>query len=199
MPGVAVRVHVHQQGLWRPAEPIALRNWTTRWDYERPGVRARDRRNVVDRSVDALALRRVEGRGGRDGAGIRPLLRDADLLPPRRLPDRTESLRRRAARVSELSGEVQSRRREYRVFGYKGKQVRDNIHSQDVAAFIHAFWKTPRVAEVYNIGGGKANSCSILEAFELVAWFTQRRAGSHLRRRRPRRGDHICYYSDLAR
>ena len=45
--------------------------------------------------------------------------------------------------------------REYKVFGYKGKQVRDNIHSEDVASFMYEFWKSPRVAEVYNLGGGK--------------------------------------------
>ena len=58
--------------------------------------------------------------------------------------------------------------REYTVFGYKGKQVRDNIHSEDVARFIHAFYQSPRCGEVYNLGGGKNNSCSILEAFDLV-------------------------------
>ena len=47
----------------------------------------------------------------------------------------------------------------YKVYGYKGKQVRDNIHSLDVARFIHAFWKNPRIGEVYNIGGGRNNSC----------------------------------------
>ena len=52
----------------------------------------------------------------------------------------------------------------YRVFGYKGKQVRDNIHAHDVASFIHEFVKAPRIAEVYNLGGGKDNSCSVLEA-----------------------------------
>ena len=46
----------------------------------------------------------------------------------------------------------------YKVFGYKGKQVRDNIHAQDVARFIEAFWENPRCGEVYNIGGGRANS-----------------------------------------
>jgi len=51
----------------------------------------------------------------------------------------------------------------YKVFGYKGKQVRDNIHSFDVARFIHAFYERPRCGEVYNIGGGRANSVSILE------------------------------------
>ena len=57
----------------------------------------------------------------------------------------------------------------YKVFGYKGKQVRDNIHSLDVARFIHAFVENPRCGEVYNIGGGRANSVSILEAFDRAA------------------------------
>ncbi len=86
--------------------------------------------------------------------------------------------------------------REYRVFGYKGKQVRDNIHSEDVSRFIHAFFEAPRVGEVYNLGGGKANSCSILEAFKLVEKFS----GKPMRyayQEENRIGDHICYYSDL--
>jgi CDP-paratose 2-epimerase len=85
---------------------------------------------------------------------------------------------------------------EYRIYGYKGKQVRDNIHARDVAAFIHAFWQAPRVGEVYNIGGGKANSCSILEVFELVQSMTGR-AQLSVYDVIARRGDHICYYSDL--
>jgi CDP-paratose 2-epimerase len=86
--------------------------------------------------------------------------------------------------------------REYRVFGYKGKQVRDNIHSLDVARFVHAFIETPRAGEVYNLGGGKGNSCSILEAFEMV----EARTGKKQVRtyvEQARAGDHICYYSDL--
>ncbi len=59
--------------------------------------------------------------------------------------------------------------RTYKVLGYKGKQVRDNIHSHDVARFIEAFWRNPRCGEVYNLGGGRANSVSILEAFDRVA------------------------------
>jgi len=86
--------------------------------------------------------------------------------------------------------------REYRVFGYKGKQVRDNIHARDVAAFIHAFWQQPRVGEVYNIGGGKANSCSVHEAFEIVQSITGR-AQKWVYDETARRGDHICYFSDL--
>jgi CDP-paratose 2-epimerase len=86
--------------------------------------------------------------------------------------------------------------REYKVFGYKGKQVRDNIHSEDVARLILAFSEKPRVAEVYNVGGGKENSCSILEAFSLVEELTgiQQR---YTYVEDNRIGDHICYYSDL--
>ena len=86
--------------------------------------------------------------------------------------------------------------REYRVYGYQGKQVRDNIHSLDVARFIQAFVDAPRSAEVYNLGGGKDNSCSILEAFAMAERVTgkpQRYAYVE----QARAGDHICYYSDL--
>lgn len=88
--------------------------------------------------------------------------------------------------------------REYRIFGYKGKQVRDNIHSHDVARFIHAFYLNPRCGEVYNLGGGKANSCSIIEAFSLVQAFTGKEQ-SHTYLDENRVGDHICYYSDLSK
>ncbi len=86
--------------------------------------------------------------------------------------------------------------REYKVFGYKGKQVRDNIHSEDVAMFMYEFFKAPRVAEVYNLGGGKQNSCSVLESFQMVENIT----GQPMKWRyveENRIGDHICYYSDL--
>jgi CDP-paratose 2-epimerase len=88
--------------------------------------------------------------------------------------------------------------REYTVLGYKGKQVRDNLHSYDVAAFIHAFIDAPRQAEVYNLGGGKQNSCSVLEAFTLVEQISGKRQRS-VYVDTPRVGDHICYYSDLRR
>lgn len=86
--------------------------------------------------------------------------------------------------------------REYKIFGYQGKQVRDNIHSMDVARFMHAFIEAPRMAEVYNIGGGKNNSCSILEAFKLAERFSGKKMRyTYLQDNRI--GDHICYYSDL--
>lgn len=86
--------------------------------------------------------------------------------------------------------------REYSVYGYQGKQVRDNIHAEDVARFMLEFASAPRVAEVYNLGGGKPNSCSVLEAFskaEAVSGLPMRWKYCD----ESRIGDHICYYSDL--
>jgi CDP-paratose 2-epimerase len=88
--------------------------------------------------------------------------------------------------------------REYKVFGYKGKQVRDNIHSEDVAQLMYEFYQHPRAGEVYNVGGGKANSCSILEAFSTIAEITGREQ-RYAYVDQNRAGDHICYYSDLAK
>ncbi len=87
-------------------------------------------------------------------------------------------------------------KKEYNIFGYKGKQVRDNIHSYDVAKFIEYYINDPRPAEVYNIGGGKANTCSILEAFDLISSLTNiEMKWNYIDENRI--GDHICYYSDL--
>lgn len=86
--------------------------------------------------------------------------------------------------------------KEYKIFGYKGKQVRDNIHSRDVAQFIAAFVAAPRSGEVYNLGGGKANSTSILEAFKLAEKYTGK-SQNYTYIDDNRIGDHICYYSDL--
>lgn len=88
--------------------------------------------------------------------------------------------------------------KQYHVFGYKGKQVRDNIHSYDVARFMEEFIKAPRVGEVYNIGGGKNNTCSIWEAFDMI----EKLSGKKMKydyTDENRIGDHICYYSDLSK
>ncbi len=86
----------------------------------------------------------------------------------------------------------------YNVYGYKGKQVRDNIHSQDVASFIAAFIASPRAGEVYNIGGGRSNSCSILEAFNRIEAISGRPMIYEYQEGN-RSGDHICYISDLGK
>src|SRR5208337_4027344 len=86
----------------------------------------------------------------------------------------------------------------YRIFGYKGKQVRDNVHSFDVCTLFHIFYQRPRVGAVYNLGGGRSNSISVQEAIvhfeELI--------GMKLKTEyieKNRLGDHICYISDLRR
>lgn len=84
----------------------------------------------------------------------------------------------------------------YFVYGYKGKQVRDNIHSHDIARFMEAFITAPRAGEVYNLGGGKNNTCSILEAFAIAEKFSgKQQLFEYVDKNRE--GDHICYYSDL--
>ncbi len=88
--------------------------------------------------------------------------------------------------------------REYKIFGYKGKQVRDNIHSTDVANFMFEFYQAPRCGEVYNLGGGKDNSCSIFEAFEMTEACTGKKQ-IYTYVDQARSGDHICYYSDLTK
>ncbi|MCC2641104.1 MAG: rfbE [Nitrospira sp.] len=84
----------------------------------------------------------------------------------------------------------------YNIFGYKGKQVRDNIHSLDVARFIHEFIMSPRCGEVYNLGGGRGNSCSIFEAFEMIEAISGKKMIFEYADKN-REGDHICYISNL--
>jgi len=84
----------------------------------------------------------------------------------------------------------------YTIFGYQGKQVRDNIHSFDLVDAFHQFYQAPRRAEVYNIGGGRENNCSILEAIELC----QEICGLKMKtiyNEENRSGDHIWYISNL--
>ncbi|MCU7550623.1 NAD-dependent epimerase/dehydratase family protein [Chitinophagaceae bacterium LB-8] len=88
--------------------------------------------------------------------------------------------------------------KKYLVYGYKGKQVRDNIHSYDIARFMEEFIKTPRSGEVYNLGGGKKNTCSILEAFAITEHYSGKKQDYEYIDKN-REGDHICYYSDLSK
>ena len=86
----------------------------------------------------------------------------------------------------------------YRVFGYKAKQVRDNIHSHDVLLAFDEFRKNPRPGEVYNLGGGRENSVSMTEAFQRVEELIGAKI-SYEYVDQARTGDHICYISDLSK
>jgi CDP-paratose 2-epimerase len=88
--------------------------------------------------------------------------------------------------------------RTYRIFGYKGKQVRDNIHAHDVCSAALAFHDAPRVAAVYNLGGGRANSVSILEAIDQFQGLLNKKLPVRYEDQ-PRVGDHICYITNLKR
>ena len=86
----------------------------------------------------------------------------------------------------------------YKIFGYKGKQVRDNIHSSDLINCFWHFYKSPRIGEVYNIGGGRENSCSILEVLSFlkisIIWkFKTEYIDKN------RTGDHIWWISDYSK
>ena len=87
--------------------------------------------------------------------------------------------------------------KEYQIYGYKGKQVRDQIHSHDVANLFLEFYQAPRFGEVYNLGGGRKNSISILETIDLLAGMGY--TLKHSYRPENRVGDHICYISDLGK
>ena len=88
--------------------------------------------------------------------------------------------------------------RKYSIYGYKGKQVRDNLHAYDVCTAIHAVLENPRIGEVYNLGGGRDNSISILEAIQKAEMMTaQPLQWDYIPE--PRIGDHICYITDLSK
>jgi CDP-paratose 2-epimerase len=87
--------------------------------------------------------------------------------------------------------------KEYTIYGYKGKQVRDQIHSRDVARLFREFYAHPRCGEVYNMGGGRANSLSILETIAMLGDMGHPLRYSYKPENRV--GDHICYISDLTK
>jgi len=86
----------------------------------------------------------------------------------------------------------------YSIFGYKGKQVRDNIHSLDVISAFETFYKNPRPGEVYNLGGCRQNSCSMIEALNAAQEMTGKKMQITYKDEN-RKGDHICYISDMGK
>ena len=86
----------------------------------------------------------------------------------------------------------------YTIFGHKGKQVRDQIHSEDVISAFQEFLLSPKAGEVYNLGGGRTNSASILEILVLVSQSLGRELETNYSDV-ARKGDHICYYSDMSK
>jgi CDP-paratose 2-epimerase len=86
----------------------------------------------------------------------------------------------------------------FTIFGYKGKQVRDQIHSLDVVRAFEEFIAAPRAGEVYNLGGGRESNASILECFEMIEEVSGRKVAWRYDEKN-REGDHICYISDMGK
>lgn len=177
---------------------IPLKELPTRWDYDDPAYRDGIRESfAIDQSkhslfgASKLAADVMVQEYGRYFGLPTCCLRGGCLTGPAHSGVELHGFLSYLVKVN-LSGGV------YTVYGYKGKQVRDNIHAYDVARFAEEFIKTPRVGEVYNCGGGRGNSCSILEAFERVEALTaEPMRWAYVEK--PREGDHICYISDLSK
>jgi CDP-paratose 2-epimerase len=86
----------------------------------------------------------------------------------------------------------------YTIFGYKGKQVRDNIHSYDLVNMFWHYYQNPREGEVYNAGGGRYANCSMIEAIAVCEKISGKKL-NHLYSDTNRVGDHIWYVSDLSK
>jgi CDP-paratose 2-epimerase len=195
--GDAVFIHMSTNKVYgdRP-NTIRLRELPTRWDYDDPAYAAGIPEDFpIDQSKHSLfGASKVAGdvmvqEYGRYFGMKTCCLRGGCLTGPNHSGVELHGF---------LSYLIKCNRegRTYKIFGYGGKQVRDNIHAHDVARFVEAFWRKPRCGEIYNIGGGRENSCSILEAFDRVAAISGKKMRyDYLDRNRA--GDHICYISDL--
>lgn len=195
----AVFVHMSTNKVYGDApNEIALRELPTRWDYADPAFASGIPETFrIDRSKHSIfgaskvASDVVVQEYGRYFGMRTCCLRGGCLTGPNHSGVELHGFLSYLMKCN-IEGRV------YRIYGYKGKQVRDNIHSFDVARFIHAFFEAPRSGEVYNLGGGRENSCSILEAFEMAHAVSGRRMHSEYVSK-SREGDHICYISDLSK
>jgi CDP-paratose 2-epimerase len=86
----------------------------------------------------------------------------------------------------------------YHIFGYKGKQVRDNIHSFDLVNTFYHFFLNPKIGVVYNMGGSRFSNCSVLEAMQIIEEISSKKV-KYVYEEKARRGDHIWYISDVGK
>ena len=89
--------------------------------------------------------------------------------------------------------------KKYTIFGYKGKQVRDNIHSSDLVNMFWHFHQNPKCGEIYNAGGGRENSLSILESIDKINYYSKLNWNNYEISSQERIGDHQWYISDLTK
>jgi CDP-paratose 2-epimerase len=195
----AVFVHMSTNKVYGDApNEIKLRELATRWDYDDPsfvdGISEECRIDKSKHSVFGASKVAADVMVQEYGRyfGLRTCcLRGGCLTGPGHSGVELHGFLSYLVKVN-LEGKL------YKIFGYKGKQVRDNIHSLDIARFVEAFYNDPKCGEVYNIGGGRSNSCSIVEAFAAVENLTGKKMRYELLEKN-REGDHICYISDLSK
>lgn len=193
----AVFVHMSTNKVYGDApNEIALKELHTRWDYAdeayRDGIPESFRVDFSKHSLfgaSKLAADIMVQEYGRYFGMKTCCLRGGCLTGPSHSGVELHGFLSYLVKAN-LGGQV------YKIYGYKGKQVRDNIHSLDVARFIEAFYENPKSGEVYNMGGGRANSCSIIEAFDSVEALTGKKMKYEYVEKN-RDGDHICYISNL--
>ena len=192
MPGVALRLPEHEQGLRRRPESDRDEGARDPLGLRRSGLCKRDSGDLHGRPVDAFALRRLEARRRRDGPGVRALLQDALLRACAEDASRGPTTRASSCTASSaISSNATSRAASTRSSATRGSRCATTSIPSTSPASWRAFVAAPRVGEVYNLGGGKANSTSILEAFKMAEILHRQGAGPHLRGAEPDRGPHL--------
>lgn len=177
---------------------FAMRELPTRWDYSDPAQYAGVNENCrLDRSTHSLfgvskaAADLLVQEYGRTFQMATVCYRGGCLTGPQHASAELHGFLAYLARALKEG-------RKYRVYGYLGKQVRDNLHAFDVCRAFEEFMLRPRIAAVYNLGGGRSNSISVLEAIAAL----EQRLGRKLDYAyvdQARLGDHQCYISDLGK
>ncbi|MFN8525959.1 MAG: NAD-dependent epimerase/dehydratase family protein [Chloroflexota bacterium] len=177
---------------------LPLRELSTRYDYARPedahGVAESMRVDATTHSlfgVSKLAADAMVQEYGRYFGMPTVCLRAGCMTGPQHSSAELHGFLAYVARAV-------AEKRTYRIFGYLGKQVRDNIHAFDLCTFFEQFFDAPRAGAVYNIGGGRANSISVLEALDQFGQLLGIQPSTEYVPQN-RTGDHICYISDLRR
>jgi CDP-paratose 2-epimerase len=177
---------------------MALKELATRWDYARPedynGVREDMRIDRCLHSVFGASKVAADVMCQEYGKyfGIKTgTFRGGCLTGPNHSGVELHGFLNYLFKVAKSGGA-------YTIFGYKGKQVRDNIHSFDVISAFETFYNNPRPGEVYNLGGCRQNSCSMNEALATAQEMTGKKMQISYKDEN-RKGDHICYISDMGK
>ncbi len=177
---------------------LPLKELETRWDYARPEDYAGIDENCrIDRTLHSLfgaskasADLMAQEYGRYFGMNV-CIFRGGCLTGPSHSGVELHGFLSYLVKVALIGGT-------YSVFGYKAKQVRDNIHSHDVVRAMEEYAANPRPGEVYNMGGGRENSVSMLEAIAKIEEFSGKKLNWNYVNEN-RKGDHICYISNLSK